>query len=125
MNLKNRLIHLAQKLDEDRQTGKTTMLAKAAKETNGILLAHDFDYAKKLERQFGIVAKSVELNLEGFFGPFFIDNHANAKMFHSAANKIEKLEMRLQKAEGLLERVALDPDSSTIKEINKFLKEKP
>ena len=124
MNLKNRLLHLAHKLDEDRQTGKTTMLAKAAKETNGILLAHNFDFAKHLERNYGIVSKSVEINLEGFFGPFFIDNHAVSRLFHSAASKIETLEARLEKAEKLLERVALDADSYAIKQIDDYLKEK-
>ena len=96
MNLKDRLRHLAYKSQHDRQFGRTTMVARLVKECNGIMLAHNHDYARDLQRKFGVVSKSIDLNLEGFSGPFFFDHFAIETLLLRAANKIEELEGQIE-----------------------------
>jgi hypothetical protein len=96
MNLKKRLLHIAQKLDESRQYGKTTLLAKITKELGGILLVHNFDEARLLERKHDIVVKSIDVGLDGLTGPFFLDNHGASVLLTRAANKIEALEKEIE-----------------------------
>jgi hypothetical protein len=92
VNLKERLRHLAFTSAKDRQFGRTTLVAKLVKETDGVMLAHNHDYARDLQRKFGVTAKSIDLNLEGFNGPFFFDHFAIETLLFRAANKIEEVE---------------------------------
>lgn len=92
MNIKERLRHLATLSTKDRQTGRTSAICRIAKEIYGIVLAADFKQAKMLERQFGVTAKSIDINLDGYSGPFIMDHYAVERMFIRAADKIEELE---------------------------------
>lgn len=96
MNIKKRLRHLAEYTGRERQFGRTTLLARLVKETNGVLLTHNTDFATQLQRKFGITAKSMEVNLEGLTGPFFFDHFALETMLLKAANKIEELERQIE-----------------------------
>lgn len=97
MNLKTRLRHLADKLSNPRAYGKTTMLAKITQELGGILLTHNTDEATRVQRAYrGLVAKSMDINLDGFSGPFFLDNQAAFRLLNRAADKIEQLEKENQ-----------------------------
>lgn len=96
MNLKKRLEHLSHISMKDRAMGRTTMIAKAAEATGGMVLARTHDQAKWIEREFGVPARSIEMNLEGFSGPFFFDHHAIEGLLLNAANKIEELEKKVQ-----------------------------
>jgi len=97
MNIAKRLRHLSEKLDGNRAYGKTTMLAKAAQELGAILLVASTGEATHLQRKFrGLTSKTFEINLEGFTGPFMIDNHAASVMFLKAADKIDALELEVQ-----------------------------
>jgi len=96
MNLKKRLTHIAHKLDQDVKSGKTTMLAKVVKDTQGILLTDSTEEASRLQRTHGITAKSIDINLDGFSGPFFLDSHAAYKLLTRAVSKIETLEKELE-----------------------------
>lgn len=89
MNISKRLRHLAYLDVKDRQLGRTTAIAKAAKENGGIVIGHNFDFVKYIERTHKVPAKSIEMNLEGFHGPFFLDHHAVNTMFLKAADKID------------------------------------
>lgn len=91
MNLKNRLRHLAQKLDASRAYGKTTLLTKVAKELNAVFIVHNNDDVRRLSQP-SLTVKSMDMNMEGFFGPFIMDHHAVSRMFNRAADKIESLE---------------------------------
>lgn len=92
MNLKSRLQHIAFKSMKDRMMGRTTLIARAAKELGGIVLAHNFSGAKQIEHAHAVTARSMEINLDGFSGPFFLDHHATDIMLLRAADKIEELE---------------------------------
>lgn len=116
MNLKNRLLHLAQASGMARQFGKTTAICKAAKEIDAIVLTATHLEAKHLERKFDVKAKSVELNLYGFSGPFLFDNHAIEKLFVSASNKIQTLEDEIEKLKKENEQLTIDLVVATIKE---------
>lgn len=96
MNIKKRLIHLAEYSGKDRRLGRTPLLMKVAKDLDAVVIAANVDQAKMLERQFGVVAKSVEINLEGLSGPFIFDHFAVETMFLKAANKIEVVEKENQ-----------------------------
>lgn len=96
MNLLKRLRHIAEKLDQPRQYGKTTLLAKAAKEIDAVLLVATSDEATHIQRTHGITSKMVDLNLENLSGPFLIDNHAVVRLFKRAADKIEDLEKEIR-----------------------------
>lgn len=112
MNLKDRLRHLAAKSSETRMYGKTTLLAKVAKELGGMILGANHTHARLLSRTFGVPAKSVDLNLEGFSGPFIFDHFALESLFERAADKIEALEKEneeLKKQLQKLEYNAKDP----------------
>lgn len=100
MNIKKRLRHLAEYTGRDRQFGRTTLLAKLVKDTNGVLLTHNTDFATQLQRKFGITAKSMEINLEGLTGPFFFDHFALETVLLKAANKIEELEKQIEELKG-------------------------
>ena len=92
MNIKGRLVSLAMASNASRKAGKTTMIARAAKETGGTVLAANFEEARYIEKTFDVPARSVEINLEGFSGPFYFDNHAIEVLLLKAARKIEVLE---------------------------------
>lgn len=103
MNLKKRLRHLAIKSGKLRQYGKTTLVAKACKELQGVLIAASKEEAKDFERKFNVVSKSYDVNLEGLEGPFLFDHHAIEKILEKAYNKIDFLEQEIKTKE---ERIA-------------------
>lgn len=117
MNLKNRLLHLAHLSTQDRQTGRTTLVARAAKELDGIVIAHNHDDAKRIERQYGVTARSMDMNLFGFNGPFFIDHHAVERLFVRAAEKIQDLENENGKLKELAYVPKLDPSDANEPEL--------
>lgn len=117
MNLIDRLRHLSEKLSySDRQTGRTTLLAKAAKNLNGVLLCHDFEFAKAVGHEHDVVTKSTEVNLHGLMGPFFIDHHAVANLFDRAASELAAKEFTLTCVKSNLSGA-----ENTIKELEKKL----
>lgn len=97
MNIRDRLIHLAHKVSlNDRQTGRTTLLAKACKDMNGVYICHNFEFAKKVKHDHtGLVTKSMEVNLDGLMGPFIMDHAAVGEMFLKAASSISQKEMKI------------------------------
>lgn len=99
MNIKKRLEHIAHLLVKDRAMGQTTMIAKAAQATGGMVLARTHDHAKQIERTHGVTSRSMEVNLEGYSGPFFLDHYATSGLLLSAARKIEELEKKIEKLE--------------------------
>lgn len=103
MNVVKRLRHLAGKSSSDRQLGKSTLIAKAAKELNGIFLVHDFKLTKIFEKSYGVVTRCAFENLEGYNGPFFFDHLVVETLFLQAASKIESAEQELESSK---ERIA-------------------
>ena len=95
MNVKKRLEHLAAALDAGRRLGKTTMQAEACKNLDGIYLCADLHHAKAIKYEHNVHTESIEKNLGGYRGPFFMDHFATSKMFRSAARKIEELEQEI------------------------------
>lgn len=106
MNIKGRLEHLAHLSMRDRQTGRSTMFAKVAEETGGIVITHNHEHAKYIEKNFKVPARSMEINLEGFSGPFILDHHATEVMFLKAANKIESLENEVKALRNILKQIS-------------------
>lgn len=96
MNLKYRLLHLVNFSSRDRRTGRTTLIAKAAKEVGGIVLAATHRHAKDIERTYGVPSKSYQLNLEGFSGPVFFDHFAIESILVRAHDKIESKEKEIE-----------------------------
>lgn len=92
MNLKERLRHLSQIGSSTRNYGKTEAIAKAAKDTGGIVIAHNFEMARYITKAFNVTSKAMSVNLLGFSGPFFFDHHAISILLDRAARKIEMLE---------------------------------
>lgn len=105
MNLSDRLRSLAHLLSKNRYVGYTTLNAKNAIETGGIVITHNFDHAREIERQFKVVAKSADVNLEGQSGPFWMDHFAVASLFNRAANKIEMVQEENEKLIEKIERM--------------------
>lgn len=105
MNVKGRLLHIVEAHQRDRQVGRSTYNAKLAKENGGIVLAADHQHAKWIERNLGVPARSIETNLHGYSGPFFIDHFAVDKLLISAARKIEALEEENEKLKQKIEKV--------------------
>ncbi len=100
MNLKKRLRHLSDlnvrdKRAEVEDTKRVTII-NAAKNSGGLLITSSLHEAKTLERAFGVTARSMDINLEGFSGPFFFDPQAIEDILVRAANKIEALENELK-----------------------------
>lgn len=106
MNIKKRLEHLAAKLVEVRHTGSTRATAKAAFETGGVVLGANIDHANRIRDLDGldVTARSMETNLDGLRGPFFMDHYAISQMFIKAANKIEELEKENARFTEVLDR---------------------
>lgn len=93
MNIKERLRHLSYISTKDRATGRTTRLIELAKAIGAIFITHSTDAAKIAERKHpGLVARSMDVNLQAYSGPFVFDHHAIEKMFDRAVSKIEELE---------------------------------
>jgi hypothetical protein len=103
VNLKERLRHLAFTSANDRRFGRTTLVAKLVKEADGVMLAHNHDYARDLQRKFGVTAKSIDLNLQGINGPFFFDHFAIETLLLRAANKIEEVEKENEELKQVIE----------------------
>ena len=99
MNLKKRLLHIGERLESSRRYGKTTVMAKACKDLDGVYLCATVPEANKIEREFSVSTASIDTNLEGYRGPFFIDHHAAANLMFRAANKIAELEKRIKALE--------------------------
>ncbi len=95
MNIKKRLRHLAQKSAQDRAMGRTTVIARAAKEIGATVIARNVQAIKYIEGH-GVVARSMETNLEGLIGPFLFDHSAVEGLLEMAANKIEELEKQIE-----------------------------
>lgn len=96
MNLKNRLKHIVSKMNQYRAIGRTTYNARIARENGGMVLAASFDEAKYIQKQHGVEARSVEQNLDGYSGPFFLDHHAAEVLLLKASNKIDALESDME-----------------------------
>jgi hypothetical protein len=92
MNVKKRLEHISNLLIKERQTGNTQSVAKAAQETNGILLCANFEQAKMLKNKYNIATEVYEKNLDGYSGPFYIDHYALSQLLQQAVRKISELE---------------------------------
>lgn len=101
MNIKKRLRHLSKISAKDRATGRTTLTARAAKEINATVIARNMQSIKYIESH-GVVAKSMETNLEGLIGPFLFDHSAVEGLLEMAANKIQALEDRINELENAL-----------------------
>lgn len=122
MNLKDRLYHLARMSakPENRMSGRSTLIGKAAQELAGVLVAATHAHATMLSRKFkGIAVRSIDTNLEGFSGPLFFDHFALECMFTRAAEKIEALEKEIEGLEKDNAEFALQAlnDSITIKKL--------
>lgn len=96
MNLKARLQSIAHLLTKDRQVGYTTLTAKTAKELGATMLTHSFAEARRIERNYGVPAKSVDVNQVGSSDFFVIDQFAVANLLNRAAARIEELETELE-----------------------------
>ena len=105
MNIRDRLQHIALALVNDRQTGSTSATVRAAKDTYGTVLAANFDQVKYLKKRFNIEARSMETNLQGISGPFFMDHYAISQLLLKAANKIESQEKEIEKMRESFQKV--------------------
>lgn len=103
MNLRARLLHLAQLSGQDRRLGKTTEICKIAKDNGGIVVAASTDHAFQLQREHGVISKSCDVNMQGYSGPFFFDHYAVERMFVRAADKIGEQDKELEKLRAELE----------------------
>ena len=93
MNIRKRLEHLATLSGKDRHTGRTARACRDAIEMQGILIAANLAQVKLLEKMAPcVVAKSMEVNLDGYSGPFVFDHFAVETLLMKAANKIAALE---------------------------------
>ena len=100
MNLKKRLRHLAQlnQVDVQNQTEDTKLMSVIGivKDNGGLFITTSIKEAQHIERTFGIPARSYDVNLEGYAGPFYFDPRAIEDVLHKAANKIELLEQQIK-----------------------------
>jgi len=99
MNIKQKIRNIADASRMGRRLGKTTAIVNAAKQLDGLVLGATHDHALRIKRKHGIKARSIELDLDGFCGPFFIDHYALENLLYKAANKIESLEKQLEENE--------------------------
>lgn len=95
MNLKGRLDHIAHLLGSTRRYGKTTLAARACKELDGVYLCANYAQAKLVKREHGVHAESIEKNLSGFRGPFFIDHFAVENLLCRAAQKLDDSDKKI------------------------------
>lgn len=105
MNLKSRLRHLAEVSEKDRRLGRTSEIARIARENSGVVLAADFEQARNIQRAHGVTSKSVDVNLEGLMGPFFFDHHATERLLKRAADRIEELESERDELQAIVDAV--------------------
>lgn len=110
MNVKDRLRHLAHMSAKDTRLGRTEGLCVVAKHVNGVVVTSSHEHATALQRKYGVTARSYDMNLEGFHGPFFFDHGALEEILKKAANKIESLEIDLAFAERKIERLEKPTD---------------
>ena len=126
MNIKNRLRHLADLSAKDRGMGRTTLSARAAKEIGGIVIANSHSEARQITKSHGVLAKSYEMNLEGYSGPFILDHHTVETLLRKAANKIESLEAKnermVKKVMSLLAALQEDDEIMVKKEVDDSFK---
>lgn len=99
MNVKKRLEHVATALGAARRVGKSTLVARACKDLDGVLLCANNEQATLLKHQHGVNTRSVQTNLQGIMGPFFIDHYATEQLLNSGARKIEELEATIKELE--------------------------
>ena len=101
MNLRKRLQHLAHISTKDRQTGRTAATCRAAIDIGGIVIAASFEHAKYLTKEFGVIAKSMDINMDGFSGPFLFDHFAVEQLLERAAQKIKDVDDRCKELDGI------------------------
>lgn len=81
-----------------RRTGKTTAICKAAKEIGATVIVHSVDEAKRVSREHGVKAASIQQNLRGTTGPYLIDPHAAGMKLSHLAEESERLHSELDQA---------------------------
>lgn len=126
MNIRKRLEHLLFLSAKDRGMGRTTMIAKAAEATGGMVLAANHDQAKMIEREFKVPTRSVEMNLDGFSGPFFFDHNATEMLLAKAMRKIDNLQETIYLQELKMEQAyeAMDAALESIKDARDFARKR-
>jgi hypothetical protein len=77
-----------------RQSGKTTAMAKAAKEIGAILLCHNDQEAKRVAKEFGCKTKAITARLRGLDSPFLVDTHAVGQYAYEMERRVQALESR-------------------------------
>jgi peptidoglycan hydrolase CwlO-like protein len=95
MNLKGQLEHIAHFLGATRRYGKTTLTARACKDVDGVYLCANHAQARLVKREHGVHAESIEKNLQGYRGPFFIDHFAVESLLSRAAKKIDDSDKKI------------------------------
>lgn len=90
-----------------RRSGKTTALAKACKEANGLMLCFSAQEAARVAREYGVRTASVECPelVMGQDHPVLIDSSAAGMVIDRLQRRIGQLELKLARA-----RAALDDE---------------
>jgi hypothetical protein len=85
---------LARGLSCGRRIGKTTQLAEAVKNLDGVMLCATEQHAKQVRQQYGIKAQNAgnPEKLRGLRGPFIADHFLIECVLLNASEYIEKLE---------------------------------
>jgi hypothetical protein len=99
MNAKQQLINLVQYFDNSRQVGHTTAMINGAKQTDCIIISHNYsgsEYIKTLYPKGKVVAlPAIEHELKGQHQPVLLDNAAVVQVVQIALGEIERLERKI------------------------------
>lgn len=75
-----------------RQLGKTTLLAKAAKELGGVFVCHNKVQARQVSKEHQVRTMTLDDEPRGLQGPVIFDHYALEFMLFKAGSTIEDLE---------------------------------
>lgn len=93
------LVDLCAIIEATRQNGKTSILAGAVKEADGVLVVHSQDFGKQLQKKYPKILYGMPHNVDSLRGiskPIFIDHYCLYKMVVAMKNVYE-LEIEKQK----------------------------
>lgn len=87
------LVDLCSIIEATRQNGKTSILAEAVQNSEGVLVVHSHDFGKQLQQKYPklVCANSFNIDsLRGLSKPIFIDHSCLFNLVLDMKNKYEK-----------------------------------
>jgi len=96
-----RLIEICEIIETTRQNGKTSILAKAVSESNGVLLVHSNDFGNILKQKYPDLKVAIpNTSIRGISQPILMDHYCIYTLALEMQKEIENLRDEIKQLKG-------------------------